>query len=73
MIRIQMTTEAMVDAFFTVRATPLTCTTGLSEFHDIVDISVEDGIITFILDDGDETTMVDQLLEYKAVLPEFMF
>ncbi len=72
MIRIRMTTEAMVDAFFTVRTTPTTCTTGLSEFHNIVDISMEDGIITFILDGGDEATMVDQLLEYKAVMPEFL-
>jgi len=73
MIKIQLTNEAMVDAFFTERNVPTTCSKGLKEFHNIVDVSMEDGIITFILDDGDETTMVKQLLEYKPVMPEFIF
>lgn len=72
MIRIRITTEAIVDAFFTVRTAPTTCTTGLTEDYPIVDVSMEAGIVTFILDDGDETTMVEQLLEYKAVMPDFL-
>lgn len=72
MIKIRITTEAVVDAFLTVSTVAKTCTAGLTEPHDIVDVYMDEGIVTIILDDGNETTMVEQLLEYKAVMPEFV-
>ena len=72
MIRIRITTEAMVDAFFTVSTLAKTCTAGVTEPYPIVDVYLDDGVITFILDDGKEGEIVEQLLEYQAVMPEFM-
>ncbi len=72
MIRIRITAEAAVDAFLTVSTFAKTCTAGLTEPYPIVDVYMDGNVIVFILNDGKEGVIIDQLLEYQVVMPEFL-
>ena len=65
-IQVNISAEALTDIAFVENDMARKCVTGLKDNYPIIEVSINDGIVTFIFDDGKPSDLKRQGLTYTT-------